>query len=318
MKRAPARIALPILVASLASTLAGCKLPYEIAKKYYGPNATPTATPLPAKEIQAVFSQISDDRVSGEGDTAKASISVDLPGTKRSEVAAARVFTRKAVDDLGTDLVPEKAAEAQFESVYFDASSVYGDVVPPVPVSVPMKNASRKAKLLKEVVAEVELYSPSLDPASLVTIPRFLAEAGKPVVSQALKDAGVEVVVLSPAQIEAERKAWGEKKRAEAKKMGLDGEMLEMTVNMAVESFLASSWVNAYLKVTDPNGRVHDYVYLNPAGETQSVNRGEESGYVTLGAQGEEPGPDWGLQVRLRTPKVFQRYTFTLRDVALP
>lgn len=318
MKRIPGRLALPLLVAFLASAPAGCKLPYEIAKKYYGPKATPTPVPLPAKEIQAAFSQISDDRVRGEGDTAKASLSVDLPGTKRSEVAAARVVTRKVVDDLGADLVPEKAAEALFESVYFDANSFSGDVVPPVSVSVPMKNASRKAKLLKEVVADVELYSPSLDPASLVTIPKFLAEAGKPVVSQVLKDAGIEIALLSPAQIEAEKKAYGEKKRAEAKKMGLEGEMVEFTVNAAVESFLSSSWVNVYLKVNDPNGRIHDFVYLNAAGEAQDVNRGEESGYVTLGARGEEPGPDWGLQVRLRTPKVFQRYTFTLRDVALP
>ena len=31
-----------------------------------------------------------------------------------------------------------------------------------------------------------------------------------------------------------------------------------------------------------------------------------------------EPGPDYGLQVRLKTPKALARYTFTLTDVALP
>jgi hypothetical protein len=297
--------------------LGGCKLPYQILSKLVAPKPTPTPTPIPAQPIAAEFNSIQDERVAGDSQTPSATLTVTLPGTKQADVAAMRVVTRKVVDDLGTDLVPEKAAEAQFESV--GQGDIYPGQEPPLAsVSVPLKTASRKAKVLKEVSAEVELYMPALDPTALVTIPKFLGEAGKPIVNPALQAAGVEITILSKEQIEAERKVYGEKKRAESKKMGLEGEMLERIVGLAVESYLGSSWINAYLKVKDPKGAIFDYVYLDAEGKVQGVNRSTEDGYVGLGAQGSEPGPDYGLQVRLKTPKTFARYAFTLRDVALP
>lgn len=316
MKIAPARLALPLL-ALLALPLGGCKLPYQIISKLVGPKATPTPTPIPAQSIATEFSAIEDERVAGDSQTPRMTLTVTLPGTKHNDVAAMRVVTTKVVDDLGTNLVPENAAEAHFESVR--EVDVYGeDAPPPVNVSIAMKSASRKAKILKEVSAEVELYTPALDPAALVTIPRFLGEAGKPIVNPVLQAAGVEITILSKEQIEVERKAFGEKKRAAAKKMGVGGDFLETTVQVATESFLSSSWINAWLKVKDPKGVVFDYVYLDAEGKVENVNLSTEEGYVGLGAQGGEPGPDYGLQVRLKTPKALARYTFTLTDVALP
>lgn len=316
MRIAPARLALPLL-ALLALPLGGCKLPYQILSKLVAPKPTPTPTPIPAQAIAAEFNSIEDERVAGDSQTPRMTVTVTLPGTKQNDVAAMRVVTRKVVDDLGTDLVPENAAEAQFDSVG-QRDSYPGEEPPPASVSIPMKTASRKAKVLKEVSAEVELYRPALDPAALVAIPRFLGEAGKPIVNPVLQAAGVEITILSKEQIEAERKVYVEKKSAEAKKLGVEGEFLETTVRIAAESFLSSSWINAYLKVKDPKGAVFDYVYLDAEGKVEGVNRNTEHGYVALSAQGVEPGPDHGLQVRLKTPKTFARYTFTLRDVALP
>lgn len=316
MRNVPARLALPLL-ALLALPLGGCKLPYQIIAKLVGPKTTPTPTPIPAQAIAAEFNSIEDERVAGDSQTPRMTVTVTLPGTKQNDVAAMRVVTRKVVDDLGADLVPENAAEAQFDSV--GQGDIYpGQEPPPVSVSVPMKTASRKAKVLKEVAAEVELYMPALDPAALVTIPKFLGEAGKPIVNPVLQAAGVEITILSKEQIEAEKKAYGEKKRAESKKMGLEGEMLDRIVGLAVESYLGSSWINVYLKVKDPKGAVFDYVYLDAEGKVQGVNRSTEEGFLGLGGQSGEPGPDYGLQVRLKTPKTFARYTFTLADVALP
>ena len=315
MTRIPSRVALSLLLVFGTTGLAGCKLPAQVLQKIFV-RKTPTPTPLPAVPVQAEFVQIQEERIRGEGMTPKCEVEVSLPGTKAADVAATRVVVRKVVDDLGASLVLDDAAEARFENAYHDPYNRQPDM--PLTFAVPMKNTSRKAKLLKEVTADVELYTPALDPSAVVTIPNFMGEAGKPVVSQALKDAGVDVVILSPEQLEKEKAAYGEAKRAEAKKMGLEGEALEMTVRFSVETFLSSSMGTVFLKVTDPNSRVQEYVFVNPAGEVQPVNRSTEAGIVVLGAQGEEPGPDWGLQVRLKTPKTFQRYTFTLRDVALP
>jgi hypothetical protein len=319
MKKTPARIALPLLAAFLVTALGGCKLPYQILSKLVKPKPTPTATPLPAlpaKEIQAEFNQINDERVQGEGNTASASIYVDLPGTKRSEVAATRVVTKKVVDDLGTDLVPEKATDAGFEPV--NVNRGYGQEDGAVTVTVPMKTTSRKAKMLKEVTADVELYTPALDPAALVTIPKYLGEAGKPIVSQVLKDAGVDIAILSPAQIEAERKALGEKKRAEVKGTGVTADIVEMHVKWAVESFLNLSEGDVVLKLTDPGSRIQGLVFLDSEGEAKQPSRNSRDGFEVLSYGSDSANPDWGLQIHLKTPKSFQRYTFTLKDIALP
>ena len=316
MKIVPARLALPLL-ALLALPLGGCKLPYQVLSKLVAPKPTPTPTPIPAQPIAAEFSAIEDERVAGDSQTPRMTLTVTLPGTKHNDVAAMRVVTTKVVDDLGTNLVPENAAEAQFESV--GQRDVYpGEEPPPATVSIPLKTASRKARVLKEVAAEVELYTPALDPAALVAIPRFLGEAGKPIVNPVLQAAGVEITILSKEQIEAEKKVHGEKKRAESKKMGLEGETLDRIVGLAVESYLSSSWINVYLKVKDPKGAVFDFVYLDAEGKVAEVNSSTEAGFVGLSARGGEPGPDYGLQVRLKTPKTLARYVFTLRDVALP
>lgn len=319
MKYAQARLALPLLAALLALPLGGCKLPYQILSKLVAPKVKPTPTPIPAQPVAAEFSQVEDERVAGDSQVPRTTVTVTLPGTKLAEVAAMRVVATKVVDDLGTNLVPDDAASASFESVRQGGG--YGDAAeapPPLSVTVPMKSAPRKAKVLKEVAADVEVYMPSRDPTSLVTIPKFLGEAGKPIVNPVLQAAGVEITILSKEQIEAERKAYIEKKREESKKMGLASDMIEHLAQVAAESFLASSWVNAYVKVKDPKATIFDWVYVNPSGEVEGVNCGGEEGYVSLSAQGSEPTPDYGLQVRLKTPKTFARYSFSVKDIALP
>ncbi|MCL4806551.1 MAG: hypothetical protein KJ062_01945, partial [Thermoanaerobaculia bacterium] len=195
MTNARARLLLPCL-ALLALPLGGCKLPYQVLSKLVAPKPTPTPTPIPAQPVAAEFRSIEDERVAGDSQTPRATLTVTLPGTKQADVAAMRVVTKKVVDDLGTSLVPENAAEAQFESVS-PGDSYPGEEPPPVSVSVPLKTASRKAKVLKEVEADVELYTPALDPAALVSVPNLLGEAGKPLVSPVLQAAGVEITLLS-------------------------------------------------------------------------------------------------------------------------
>ncbi len=309
----PVRFAcVPVLAVVLAALVAaGCKPPAKLIA-LLSPRPTPTVPPRPAAQAKVELVQVQDDRVRGEGDTARATIEVVLPETKRSDVASARVVVTKVVDDLGTNLVPDKAGEARFKPVR--GSEEEG----PVGLTVPVKNASRKAKVLREVTAEVELYMPKLDPAALATVPRFLGESGKPLVHPALKGAGVEVSLQSPAQIEAEKKAFGEKSRAEARKAGLDAAMVDQAVSMALDTFFTPDQGDVVLKVSDPKEAIQEIVFVDPSGAATQVNSGRRAGFVVLSSQGESPGPDWGLQVRLKTPRSFQRYTFTLKDVALP
>jgi hypothetical protein len=109
----------------------------------------------------------------------------------------------------------------------------------------------------------------------------------------------VEIAILSKEQIEAERKVYAEKKREEAKKTGIEGDFLETTVRLAVESFLSSSWIDVWLKVKDPKGALFDIVFLDAERKVQGVNRTTEAGFLGLDPHGGEVGSDWGLQVRL-------------------
>ena len=167
MKTAPARLALPLL-ALLALPLGGCKLPYQILSKLVAPKPTPTPTPIPAQAIAAEFNSIEDERVAGDSQTPRMTVSVTLPGTKQNDVAAMRVVTKKVVDDLGTDLVLENAAAAALEPLKGENPEA------PVVLPVPLKLAARKAVSVTEVSGEIELYVPGGDPSAAASNPRYL------------------------------------------------------------------------------------------------------------------------------------------------
>ncbi|MBI5444464.1 MAG: hypothetical protein HY900_25040 [Deltaproteobacteria bacterium] len=319
MKRRPFRTATVLLLVLGTTLVAGCKLPQKMAgflRARYGPTPAPTPVPTPAlapgPEIKVDFFQLFDARVRGDSEVSDTQVDLEIPGTKRGEVAAARVVVRKAVDDLGTNLVRDDAAEAGLEP------TVGGEAEAPVFLSLHLKNAPRKAKSIAEVSGDLELYSPLADPDALVTFRKFLGELGKPLESVVLRASEVEIAMVSPADLEAAKKAAGDKAAAEAQKTGLGEEMVKQSVEFALDSFFAPSPGDVVLKVKDPKKRIQSFAFVDPAGAINDTNRAEQAGFVVVSAQGEAPGPDWGLQVRLQTPKTLKRYSFTLKDIILP
>jgi hypothetical protein len=291
MKRSPLRTALVVLLALGASLATGCKLPEKMVgliRSRYGPTPTPVPTAAPpAPEIKVDFFQLFDNRVRGDSEIAGTQVDVEIPDVKRGDVVAARVVLRKAVDDLGTNLVPDDAAGAGLEP------TVGGEADAAVFIPLHLKVAPRKAKSIVEISGDLELYSPETDPDALVTFKKFLGEAGKPLESAVLRASEVEIAMVSPAELEAAKKAAG-------------------------DTFFSPSPGDVVLKVNDPKKRLESFAFVDPAGAVNATNRAEQAGFVVVSAQGEAPGPDWGLQVRLLTPKALRRYSFTLKDIALP
>lgn len=291
MKRSPLRTATVLLLAFGTSLATACKLPDKMVgliRSRYGPTPTPipTAAP-PAPEIKVDFFQLFDNRVRGDSEVAGTQVDVEIPDVKRGDVVAARVVLRKAVDDLGTNLVLDDAAGAGLEP------TVGGEAEAPAFISLHLKLAPRKAKSIVEISGDLELYSPETDPDALVTFKKFLGEAGKPLESAVLRASEVEIAMVSPAELEAAKKAAG-------------------------DTFFSPSPGDVVLKVNDPKKRLESFAFVDPAGAVNATNRAEQAGFVVVSAQGEAPGPDWGLQVRLLTPKALRRYSFTVKDVALP
>lgn len=156
----PARSAVPQRGASLAAALLlaaavvvpGCGLPEKARALLVRPTPTPvpTATPRPVPPLVMEFVGIREERARGEGTTPLCEVDVRLVGADPSEIEAARVVVRTAVDDLGTDLVT--AAPPAPGPL---PEGVSGG---PLVLPVPLKLAPRAARTITEVSGEIELY----------------------------------------------------------------------------------------------------------------------------------------------------------------
>jgi hypothetical protein len=273
------------------------------------------AQPKP-KPGDVVINQVNDRRTNGH--FAQLTISLELPGVKASDLAAFRVLVTTAVDDSGKSLVDAGAGEPRLEPtgrmgmMHDDGSS------PPASVSITLMNPERKASKVKEIRGDIELYMPSKDPNSIAEIPKFLSFSGKPLPAKALAANGVEIAIVSPTQLAAEKKKRGDTKRAEGKAAGLEGDDLDSYVKSYLESLLTVEDDVVLVRVKDPNKRIQQLSYITAAGETKQVQSQDDEGFTKLSSWGEKAQPDWKLRVSMTTPKNLVRQSFVLSDVPLP
>lgn len=266
------------------------------------------ATPLVAIDVKVT--QVNDRRTNGS--FSQLVISMDLPKITSTDVAARRAIVASATDDTGRTLLDTESQEPQLEAVF------RADASRPADVSVTLKNPDRKAKTIREVRGEVELYMPGKDPNSVADLTKYLASPGKPLSNKALKANGVEITVISPAQLDAERKRLGEAKRKEAAEYGYSAEELENVVKEFKESLFKTDEGEILVRIKDPNKRIQDISYVDPKGEVKRISTRDEEGVTYLSTWGEKPQPDWKLRVSMKTPKNLVRYPFELKDVPLP
>jgi hypothetical protein len=270
----------------------------------------------PAAPVEVTVQQVNDRRTSGS--FSHLTISLELPRVRSAEVAASRVFVTTATDNSGRSLIEPEAGEPQLESNMRPGDSTKTPP-PPATVSVTLANPDRKATAVKEVRGEIELYMPAKDPNSVAEIAKFLSSSGKPLTHKALKANAVEIALLSPAQIDSERKRMADVKRKEAKESGWqDGEDLDALVKSSTESLWAVEEGELLVRVKDPNHRLQEIAYVDAAGEEKRISTRTEEGLVYFSTWGDKPQADWKLKVSMKTPKNLVRYSFALKDVALP
>jgi hypothetical protein len=269
-------------------------------------------TPLIA---QVTIKRVNDRRTSGKFFNELA-IELDLPKVKASDVAASRVLVTSATDNTGKSLVDPEKQEPRLDATY---ASTMADDDAPAHVSLSLLNPERKATSVKEVRGEIELFMPSKDPNSVASIAKFLSFSGKPLSHKALKANGVEISLLSPAQIEAEKKKIGDAKRKEYAGMGYEGESLESAVNSSLEYTLRLDEGDLLLRIKDPNKRIQEISYMTGTeAKRVSTNEEENGAFVKFSLWGEKVQPDWGLRISMKTPKNTVRQAFSLKDIPLP
>lgn len=257
-----------------------------------------------------VVKSVNDRRTNGH--FASLAINVELPKIKDSEVAASRVLISKATDETGRDLLDHEQQEPEF-NVHMGRNT--GN---PVAVLINLKNPDRKATKVREVRGEIELLLPAKDPNSIAEIAKFTASPGKPLTHKALKANGVEIALITPAQIEAEKKKRAESKKKELAEMGYEGEDLETMVKDFLSSLLGGDENDLLVRLKDPNSRIQQITYVDAAGEEKPVMVREEDGFTTLSTWAGKPQADWKMVVKMKTPKNVVKYAFALTDVPLP
>jgi hypothetical protein len=273
--------------------------------------ASTLAVTLAAAALVDVAVHRVNDRRSG-GSFAQLDITVELPKIKSTDVAASRVVVTAATDETGRDLL-----NPDHEPQLAENFQLRGEAGKPVTVSVTLKNPARNATKVKEVRGEIELYMPSKDPNSVAEVAKFLSFSGKPVAHKALKANGVEMALVSPAQLAAEKKKLGDAKRKEYAEVGYEGESLDQMVTSYLDSLLTLDETQVLLRVKDPNQRIQDVVFVDGAGEIKRGSMRDEEGFTILSTW-EAPQPDWKLRVSMLTGKNMVKHAFVLKDVPLP
>lgn len=260
--------------------------------------------------VEVKVTEVIDRRSTGP--FASFSIGMQIPSVKSTDVAASRVLVSAATDDKGTNLVDTEHEVSLGANMRPEASQ-------PASVTMALKNPDRKATRVTEVRGEIELYMPGKDPNSTAEIAKFLSLSGKPLTHKALKANGIEISLVSPAQIEAEKKKVAVAKRKELEGTGYDEETIKTIVDSAVESAMRFEESDVVLRVKDPNKRIQDIEYIDAAGESKhiSVNVNDQ-GYTVLSTWGDKPAPDWKMRIAMRTPKNLVKQPFTIKDVKLP
>ncbi len=245
-------------------------------------------------------------------------IELKLTGDDLADAKAARVLLKKAVDESGRDLLPEKKGDEDFQK-----SS--GSSGPDLKVN--LKNPARGAGAIKEVSGDVELYAPSRDPAATVVVDRLTSRMDKPVVSPGLKAQKIAVRLVSPPvyradakKREAEMDASMAKHKEEVRKEAGDDKTAEALMGL-VKAF--SGMMNdvgdndVILQIEDEGGKLQDVEVVGKSGVIDT--RGSmSSGGLKILQYSEKLPPDAKLRFLLKTKKSLLKTPFTLTNVPLP
>lgn len=274
-----------------------------------------TAAAAAQQNIDVAVKQVNDRR--SNGSFAKLALTLELPKVQSSDVAASRVFLSSAVDETGRSLLDAEAGEPYFD---MNPRTMMGRSAPPSPaqISIMLNNPERRATKVREVAGEIELYMPGKDPNSIADVAKFTSMSGKTLAHKALKANGVEIAILSAAQVEAEKKKRADAKKKEYAEMGYSGEDLENMLQSFLESLLGVEENQLLVRIKDPQKRIQDINYVDGAGEVKLVTMSDEEGLTMLSTWAGTPQPDWKLRVSMKTPKNVVRYAFAVKDVPLP
>jgi hypothetical protein len=259
-----------------------------------------------ASDIRLLVNEVKDTRTTGEF---FGGLEMDLKpvGDDLSDVYSLRPLITKALDDSGRNLMADDTKKTEFAKMDRSGRST---------IRIKLKNPARKASVIKELSGELEMFVPGRDRKSTSVITNFLSKTGRKLSDPALKDAHVDIAILTKAEYDKiAKRAKEEQSAAAAKELGdamvkafstLFGSLMEVGENSII------------LSIKDTEKKVIDIEFFDVSGE-KIENQGSMTMADTKVFQFDKPMPkDARMKIFLATSKSLVRVPFTLTDIALP
>ena len=264
-----------------------------------------------AVALDVAVKEVKDSRSTGQF-FKNLEIEFTMKGGELVDAKGVRTSVQVAKDSTGKNLITDDSSSEGFSEL-----SGFGD---PSERSITVKllNPMRRAEMLQELKGEIELYVPSRDPASTVTVAGIGQHLGKPITNAALKAAGVELTIHSEGSYAAVRKAEKEKQIADMKAQGADPQMIEMATSFMEAMGGGGSENSMILVINDPKKRLVGVEFQKAGGAELDSNGSMSSGGQKTLYFGEPVPDDANALIRLLTDKAVVKAPLQLANVQLP
>lgn len=290
------------------SEVAAAEMPYQQLLASFGIyQSTTTAPGIGAMRFQ--MGNLVDDRKTGSS-FSRLEVELVMSGEIVDQAQGIRKMTvTRAVDNTGFDLISENTNESEGGMQYRSEQTGEKAKAKEVKKELRLRNPSRAAAAIQELSGVAEMHVPGKDAGAKAQIKNFLQSAGKPVISDALKKAKIEVTVLTKTQYEEKKKAEQEAEEQTGESSSFFGNDtlqendLLFQIKDPDKKFVA-------LEVLDENGRP-----LHPSGHSSTTY--SEAASHTLSFDQSVP-KNAQLAIYIETPASLVRVPFSLNNVSLP
>ncbi|MBV9470023.1 MAG: hypothetical protein JO316_17250 [Abitibacteriaceae bacterium] len=262
-----------------------------------------------AGEVQVAAGDVSDTRSTTSSSTGL-ELTLNVTGDLLAQAKGVRPIITKAVDDNGTNLLPNKQ-DHDFKEVKMSGNAVE--------VKLSLNSPARKAAQVREVDGALEIYVPRHDPQAVVAVNNVQQQTGHPLTSRTLHEMHLTVSVWTRAQYqkyEAQHKSKGSQNGGQELAKGLT----DMLASMFGGGHQSGNSI--VIVVKDPQDRLVDVGFTDPKGHEVKRNSRMQSGSgdaetITFDFD-KKPPANTRLNLYVATPKSIVKTPFKVTAVPLP
>lgn len=285
---------------------------------------------IAAAQVRVLEGSVNETR-RNDGFSSSLQVELKVVGDILKDAKGIRVTVEKAVDETGKNLLEEKKTEKDFKEIRLQGENS-------TKLSLALKLSERKASVIRELSGYLEIFLPTKDAKSVITVANIMKGAGKPLTDAALKAAGLEVTIWTKEQYEARKRAEEERLRKEQEEKRKKGgtEPMQELGELMVEGlgkifggmfggFDELSDTSIVLTIKDPNAKLLSIEFEDAKGKPLKTSRSSSTGSFsnpemrTSVFDLDEKLPDTGrIKFAILTTAAVSKVPFKLTNIALP